>query len=123
MDKPNIVVTFQPIHGQQKFFTELLGESATLTFLTELDTGQRGRALEEATILLAWNFPREVQPQDYALLRRVLFIQLLSAGADHMPFADLPPRIVVAGNPGAYAAPMADPHPVSWSGRMWTDRS
>jgi phosphoglycerate dehydrogenase-like enzyme len=108
MDKPNIVVTFHPIQGQQAYLTELLGESATLTFLTELDPGQREQALEEATILLSWNFPREVQPQEYALLRRVLFIQLLSAGADHMPFADLPQRIIVAGNPGAYAAPMAE---------------
>ncbi len=108
MDKPNIVVTFQPIQGQQKFFTELLGESATFTFLTELDPVQREQALEEATILLAWNFPREIQPKDYARLRRVLFIQLLSAGADHMPFADLSPRIIVASNPGAYAAPMAE---------------
>ena len=83
MDKPNIVVTFHPLQGQQAFFTELLGESTTLTFLTELDPGQREQALEEATILLAWNFPREVQPQEYARLRRVLFIQLLSAGADH----------------------------------------
>jgi glycerate dehydrogenase len=108
MDKPNIVVTFHPIQGQQKFLTELLRKSATLTFLTELDPGERVQALEEATILLSWNFPREIQPQDYPHLRRVLFIQLLSAGADHMPFADLSPRIVVAGNPGAYAAPMAE---------------
>lgn len=108
MDKPNIVVTFHPIQGQQAFLTELLGESATLTFLTELNPVQREQALEEATILLAWNFPREIRPQEYALLRRVLFIQLLSAGADHMPFANLSPRIIVAGNPGAYAAPMAE---------------
>jgi phosphoglycerate dehydrogenase-like enzyme len=108
MDKPNIVVTFHPVQGQQKFLTELLGKSATLTFLTEFDPGQREQALEEATILLSWNFPREIQPQDYPHLRRVLFIQLLSAGADHMPFADLSPRIIVASNPGAYAAPMAE---------------
>ena len=79
-----------------------------MTFLTELDSGQREQALEEATILLSWNFPREILPQDYPRLRRVLFIQLLSAGAVHMPFADLPPRIIVASNPSAYAAPMAE---------------
>ncbi len=108
MDKPNILVTYQAEPMQQTRLRELLGGIATLTFLTELASPQRELALEEATILLAWNFPREIQPKDYSLLRRVLFIQLLSAGADHMPFASLPPRIIVASNPGAYAAPMAE---------------
>jgi phosphoglycerate dehydrogenase-like enzyme len=108
MDKPNIVVTHTASPEQQAFLLELLGDVASLTFLTELAPTQREQALEEATILLSWNFPREIQPRDYSHLRRVLFIQLLSAGADHMPFAELPPRIIVASNPGAYAAPMAE---------------
>jgi phosphoglycerate dehydrogenase-like enzyme len=108
MDKPNIVVTYNASSEQQGFLLELLGDVASLTFLSKLAPKQREKALEEATILLAWNFPGEIQPQEYPLLRRVLFIQLLSAGADHMPFADLPPRIIVASNPGAYAAPMAE---------------
>jgi phosphoglycerate dehydrogenase-like enzyme len=108
MDKPNIVVTYTASQEQQAFLLELLGDSASLTFLSELAPTQREQALEEATMLLSWNFPREIQPQDYPRLRRVLFIQLLSAGADHMPFADLSPRIIVASNPGAYAAPMAE---------------
>jgi glycerate dehydrogenase len=108
MNKPNIVVTFHPVQGQQELLNEMLGKSASLTFLTELEPGQREQALEEATIILSWNFPRELQPQDYSRLRRVLFIQLLSAGADHMPFAVLPLRIVVSSNPGAYAVPMAE---------------
>lgn len=108
MDKPNIVVTYNASPEQQVLLLEVLGSVASLTFLTALAPTQREQALEEATILLAWNFPREIQPQDYPRLRRVLFIQLLSAGADHIPFADLPPRIIVASNPGAYAAPMAE---------------
>ncbi len=108
MDKSNIVVTYNASPEQQAFLLELLGDVASLTFLSELAPEQREKALEEATILFAWNFPREIQPQEYPLLRRVLFIQLLSAGADHMPFAELPPRIIVASNPGAYAAPMAE---------------
>src|SRR6266566_8043393 len=108
MDKPNIVVTYNASQEQQAFLLELLGDVTSLTFLSELAPEQREQALEEATILLSWNFPREIQPQEYLLLRRVLFIQLLSAGADHMPFAELPPRIIVASNPGAYAAPMAE---------------
>jgi glycerate dehydrogenase len=108
MDKPNIVVTYNAIPEQQALLLEVLGGVVSLTFLTELTPTQREQALEEATILLSWNFPREIQPQEYPRLRRVLFIQLLSAGADHMPFAELSPRIIVASNPGAYAAPMAE---------------
>ncbi len=108
MDKPNIVVTYKASPQQQALLLEVLGGVASLTFLAELAPGQREQALEEATILLSWNFPQEIQPQDYSRLRRVLLIQLLSAGADHMPFADLSPRILIASNPGAYAAPMAE---------------
>src|SRR2546430_1499482 len=108
MDKPNIVVTYNATAEQQALLLEVLGDVASLTFLTELAPPQRDQVLEEATILISWNFPREIQLQDYPRLRRVLFIQLLSAGAVHMPFADLPPRILVASNPGAYAAPMAE---------------
>src|SRR5215467_3835231 len=108
MDKPNIVVTYHVSSEQQALLHEVLGNAATLSFLDSLAAPQREQTLEEATILLSWNFPREIQPQDYPRLRRVLFIQLLSTGADHIPFADLPPRIIVASNPGAYAAPMAE---------------
>ena len=108
MDKPNIVVTYHASPEQQALLLGLLGEVASLTFLSELAPEQRAQVLEAATILISWNFPREIQLQDYPRLRRVLFIQLLSAGADHMPFAELPPRIIVASNPGAYAAPMAE---------------
>ena len=111
MDKPNIVVTFHASQEQQALIRESLGNVAALIFLTELEPIQREQALEEATILLSWNFPREIQPQDYPRLRRVLFIQLLSAGADHMPFADLPPRITVASN----QVPMQHP----WLNMCW----
>ena len=62
MDKPNILVTYQAEPVQQTRLRELLGGIATLTFLTELASPHREQALEEATILLAWNFPREIQP-------------------------------------------------------------
>ena len=35
-------------------------------------------------------------------------IQLLSACADHVPYADLPQTIIIASNIGAYAEPMAE---------------
>ncbi len=108
MNKQNIVVTFDAPPEQKALLREALGSEASLTFFKELPSAQREQALQEANVLLAWNFPREIPPQTYPLLQQVSFIQLLSAGADHMPFADLPPHILVASNPGAYAAPMAE---------------
>lgn len=108
MDQQNIVVTFTASPEQKALFRETLGSAASLSFVDEIPPVRRGEGLERAQILLSWNFPREIQPQDYPHLRQVRFIQLLSAGADHMPIADLPSRIVVASNPGAYAAPMAE---------------
>jgi len=111
MEKQNIVVTFTTSPEDKALFLETLGSEATLgslTFLNEISPAQHEQVLERAHILLSWNFPREIHPQDYPHLQQVRFIQLLSAGADHMPFADLPPHILVASNPGAYATPMAE---------------
>ena len=108
MDKQHIVVTFNASPEEKAPLLEVLGSEAYLTFLNEIPPEQREQALQEANLLLSWNFPREIPPQDYPSLQQVTFIQLLSAGADHMPFADLPPHILVASNPGAYAAPMAE---------------
>jgi glycerate dehydrogenase len=108
MDKQNIVVTYNASPEDKALFLEVLGSFATLTYLNEISPAQREQSLERANILISWNFPREVLPQEYPRLQQVTFIQLLSAGADHMPFADLPSHIIVASNPGAYAAPMAE---------------
>jgi len=108
MDKQNIVVTFNASPEQKALVLEVLGSEVSLTFLHDIAPTQREQVLREAAILLSWNFPREILPQDYPILQQVTFIQLLSAGADHMPFADLPPHFIVASNPGAYAAPMAE---------------
>src|SRR2546421_3581784 len=105
------LVTFTTSPEDKALFLETLGSEASfgsLTFLNEIAPAQREQSLKDATILLSWNFPREILPQEYPSMQRVTFIQLLSAGADHMPFADLPSHIIVASNPGAYAAPMAE---------------
>src|SRR5215471_3919907 len=108
MDKLNIVVTFSASREEKALFLGLLGIEDSITFLNEIAPAEREQVLERADVLLAWNFPREIHPQDYPYLQQVRFIQLLQTGADHMPFADLPSHLLVASNPGAYAAPMAE---------------
>ena len=108
MDKQSIVVTYNASPEDKALFLEILGSFTTLTYLNEILPAQREQSLERANVLISWNFPREVLPHEYPRLQQVTFIQLLSAGADHMPFADLPSHIIVASNPGAYATPMAE---------------
>jgi phosphoglycerate dehydrogenase-like enzyme len=104
----SIVVTYNVTAEERALFLEILGGSAPLIFLNEIPSAQRKQSLKRATILLAWNFPQEVSPLEYACLPHGAFVQLVTAGADHMPFADLPPHITIAGNVGAYAPPMAE---------------
>jgi phosphoglycerate dehydrogenase-like enzyme len=108
MDKPNIVVTFQAPQEMKDLLQQLLGSDGALIFLDEVPPAQRKETLEHADVLFAWNFPREITPQEYPYLQHVRFIQLVSAGADHMPYAELPAQISIASNPGAYAIPMAE---------------
>jgi glycerate dehydrogenase len=108
MDKQNIVVTYNALPEEKALFLEVLGSEASLTFLNDISPAQHQQSLEHAHILLSWNFPREILPQEYSRLQHVAFIQLVTAGADHMPFADLPSHIIVASNPGVYATPMAE---------------
>jgi phosphoglycerate dehydrogenase-like enzyme len=108
MDKRQVVVPFKPTAEQRAMLFQVLGSCAKLVFLNELSPSERERALGEATAMLSWNFPREILPEEHSLLEHVRFVQLVSAGADHVPLEDLPARLVVASNAGAYAAPMAE---------------
>jgi phosphoglycerate dehydrogenase-like enzyme len=108
MNQHSIVVTFRCPAEQRALLEELLGGDAPLTFLDDVEPAERGKALEEATVLFSWNFPREIQPAEYPHLQGVKLVQLVSAGADQMPFADLPSHLLITCNRGAYAAPMAE---------------
>ena len=108
MEKQNIVVTFHASPEQKAVVLEVLGNDASLTFLDEVPPGRRTQVLESADVLLAWNLRREIPQEDYPHLRRARFLQVLSAGVNHLPFADLPAHLLIASNAGAYAAPMAE---------------
>jgi len=108
MDKPHIVVTYSVGDTRRGQLKDLLGSEARLSFLADMPTGLREQTLIDADVLLSWNLPKELLPAGPGLLRRVKMIQLLSAGADHLPFSELRSDIVIASNIGAYADPMAE---------------
>jgi glycerate dehydrogenase len=108
MDNPHIVVTYSVGDARRGQLKDLLGTEVRLSFLADMPTGLREQTLVDADVLLSWNLPKELLPAGPGLLRRVKMIQLLSAGADHLPFPELRSDIVIASNIGAYASPMAE---------------
>jgi phosphoglycerate dehydrogenase-like enzyme len=108
MRRFHIAVTFDIGEEEKELLLKAFSGEVTLTFLTEMNERDRKEALSTAEVLLAWNLPRELKKEEYQLLRRLRFIQLLSAGADHLPFDDIPQGVKIASNVGAYAEPMAE---------------
>jgi phosphoglycerate dehydrogenase-like enzyme len=108
MNGHNLVVTYTIGEAKRALLKEIFGEEARLSFLTDMPSGLREQTLVAANVLLSWNLPKELGPSELGLLTNVRMIQLLSAGADHVPFTGLPPGIVIASNVGAYADPMAE---------------
>jgi len=105
---PNILITFQPENGQRETLTKTLGTAASISFLSELTREERARELASADVLISWSLRRELKPEEFRLIAHAQMIQLLSAGADQVPFAQLPPGLMVASNAGAYAEQMAE---------------
>ncbi len=108
MERPHIVITYGVGEVRRALIKELLGKEGRLSFLADLPAGLREQTLAEADVLLSWNLPKELRPNEPAVLGNIKFIQLLSAGADHVPFSGLRRDIMIASNIGAYAEPMAE---------------
>lgn len=106
--KKHLVVTYDPGEEGRGLLEEMLGDSTRLIFLQDLPEAQRARELSAAEVLLSWNLPRELHSEEWSDISGVRLVQLISAGADHVPFSELPAGVKVANNGGAYAEPMAE---------------
>jgi phosphoglycerate dehydrogenase-like enzyme len=104
VDRPLVAVTF-PVSPDT--LAELFGDAARAVSVADLPEPERSRTLQAADVLFVWNWRSELRPAETGTLRP-RFVQLLSAGADHLPFDQLPPNAVIASNVGAYAEPMAE---------------
>ena len=110
-----VLVTLAADAPTRELLDGILGDVAALTYLEDLDAGDRHAALTRADALLAWLVDEELGEADWASLeertrsdRPALLLQLFTAGVDHVPFARVPAGVVVAGNAGGWAEPMAE---------------
>jgi len=106
MQKVNLLVSFKTDLNQKKLINDGLMDLCDIAYLDE--AFDRKRAIEYSDIILAWNPLREFNDEEYSLMKRIKFMQLLSAGGDHLPAELLNMDFDIAGNVGAYAVPMAE---------------
>jgi phosphoglycerate dehydrogenase-like enzyme len=103
-ERPVVAVTFE-WHAE---LARTIGDQAVVRGIAQLAESERARALRSADCLAVWNWRTELRQEEKGQLDNVRLIQLVSAGADHLPFEELPPGVIVASNVTAYAEPMAE---------------
>ena len=109
MAPERLVAVSYPVDGELTAVnTDVLGDSATVRFLAGLGPEAQLAELREASALIGWQLGRELPAGALASAPGLGLIQLLSAGLDSVDFSAIPASVTVAGNVGAYAAPIAE---------------
>ena len=103
-----LAVTFEANDAQRVIISDALGGVADIRYLSDLDASERQNVLKCADVLLARNTAKELRSEELPLLRHARLMQFLSAGIDYLPLHELPAKIPLASNAGAYAEPMAE---------------
>jgi glycerate dehydrogenase len=94
---------------KQKTIRDRLQDDVSgIEFLSSAADKERKKLLKQADILFVFTPDREFQDDEFDLLQNARFMQLISAGADHIPYHKIPEHITIASNAGAYARPIAE---------------
>lgn len=106
--KQRVVVTYRTQEDEKSLYIKKLSSISDLVFLKDIAKEKRAEYLEKADVLIAWNPSRELNGINTLALKNIKFVQLLSAGFDHIDFNMFPDNCKIASNAGAYAQPMAE---------------
>lgn len=87
---------------------DVLGADAALEFLHGLPEDARAQAASRAEVVIGWNPVSELPAGALDDVPDLRLVQLLSAGTDSFDYASIPLHVQVAGNVGAYSAPIAE---------------
>lgn len=104
----NILVTFKTFGKQKDYLRKVFGSISNLYFKEDYSENEGYDLVSKADALLSWNPASEGIHKDRLSLEHVKFMQLLSAGYDHIQPEDFPEGLQIACNQGAYAEPMAE---------------
>lgn len=103
-----VVITFRVNEEQRELINSIFENTAQTEFIRDYNKEEFDRVLKDTEILFAWNPVRELKHVKKDSFNKIEFVQLLSAGFDHIDFNWFPPDCKIASNKGAYAGPMAE---------------
>jgi phosphoglycerate dehydrogenase-like enzyme len=103
-----IFATFQTTPEQKQFLQQFFENTADIRFLDEHPEEEKNSLISSSEILLSWNPEKEGLYSPEISYGETEFIQLLSAGYDHVKRDEFPSDLIIASNQGAYASPMAE---------------
>lgn len=86
----------------------LASKRVAVNFLASASGEERKEMLQNATVMLTFNPADDLSDEEFDMLDQLRFIQLSSAGADHLPYRQIPSNLILASNSGAYAEPIAE---------------
>ncbi len=105
----HVLVAYDPGEKKKNVIADVLSGTARISYLPDLSAAEKDRVLAEADVVLGKSLSiREIRPEDLKKMQNLRFIQAVFAGADNIPFHQIPDRIIVACNPGAFAQPIAE---------------
>ena len=105
---PCVLVTHDPQLEARVAYRQQLDSRSELVFKPNLAPAEWAAARARARVLIAWNPRIEITADDVAAMTSLSFVQLLTAGVDHVPLHLFPRDLPIASNAGAYAGPMAE---------------
>ncbi len=105
---PCILVSHDPPPEARAAYRQRLGSQSELLFKPDLSPESWDAARARARVLIALNPRIEITADDVAAMTSLGFVQLLTAGVDHVPLHLFPRDLPIASNAGAYAGPMAE---------------
>src|SRR6266851_5476627 len=108
LSRPPLVVTFELSERRKAIVADVLAGASAVVYLTELDEAARAEVLRKTGVLLTFNTSKELRSGEAALLGDAWLIQFMIGGVDFIPLGELPQRVPVATNGGAYAESMAE---------------
>ena len=106
--QPCILVAHDPAPEARAAYRQELGSRCELVFRSDLAPEGWAAARTRARVLIAQNPRVEIAADDVAAMTSLGFVQLLTAGVDHVPLHLFPRDLPVASNAGVFARPMAE---------------